>query len=256
MINLQYTEEYLYEIKQRHTFLAQLNNKDLIKTLEQNASRKENQEQSYEVEMKCAELQQIWEKMIAQHIVYQYQPFLNQFLDSVRSIWNDKNTQLLWLVTAYFNDSSSQYLPEWFKKEILIYLQNKEILHAKNMKRSYTWHKLHPSATFNLRALKHEEKEISPYGNDKYSSRVKCDLLLRPPYDIDAKRYPWFLLEICYSDYAQEVLKWDVNWMIANWLVMSAHQLAVEYCRESRLLIREYYQSSPNFACFVENICF
>lgn len=59
MINLPYTEEYLYEIKQRHTFLAQLNNKDLIKTLEQNASRKENQEQSYEVEMKCAELQQI-----------------------------------------------------------------------------------------------------------------------------------------------------------------------------------------------------
>jgi len=63
--------------------------------LEQNADRQETKEKSYEIEMKCAELQQIGESMIAQHIMYEYAPFLNQFLDSIKSIWNAQNTQLL-----------------------------------------------------------------------------------------------------------------------------------------------------------------
>lgn len=254
-MDLQYTKEYLDWVKQRHSFLNNLNNNDLIKVLEQNADRQETKEKSYEIEMKCAELQQIGESMIAQHIMYEYAPFLNQFLDSIKSIWNAQNTQLLWLVNAYFNDPSTPYLPQLFKKEILIYLQNKEVLHANNKKWSYTWRKLHPRWTFDLHPLEHEETEISPYGNEKYPSRVKCDLLFRRPYDSDVKRYPWFLLEIRYSQYAQEVLKWDVNSRIAHWLAMSAHQLAVEYCRKKRLVIKEYYQSSPDFSCFVQNMC-
>jgi hypothetical protein len=42
--------------------------------------------------------------------------------------------------------------------------------------------------------------------------------------------------------------------LISNALRLSANQLAIDFCRKKWYKIIEYYQSSPNFYCYVEPI--